>query len=109
MAQLVHFAMCSIMRQEIQESIESFEKLTGIKINLLDFIPETEYYNKVQLTASLEDVMPINLKEIFKAGGWEVIEVDGHDFNEMWEKLKQANMVKGKPVVSNISRSSVAK
>lgn len=37
---------------EIQESIESFEKLSGIKINLLDFIPETEYYNKVQLTSA---------------------------------------------------------
>jgi multiple sugar transport system substrate-binding protein len=37
---------------EIQEAIEPFQQLTGIKVTLLDFIPETEYYNKVQLVAA---------------------------------------------------------
>ena len=37
---------------EIQESIESFQAMTGIKIVNLDFIPETDYYNKVQLVSA---------------------------------------------------------
>jgi multiple sugar transport system substrate-binding protein len=37
---------------EIQEAIESFQNLTGITVSQMDFIPETEYYNKVQLVAA---------------------------------------------------------
>ncbi len=41
-------------------------------------------YNQVQLTDSLETVMPINLKAIFESANWNVIEVDGHDFAALW-------------------------
>ncbi len=41
-------------------------------------------YNQVQLTDSLEVVMPINLKAIFASANWNVIEVDGHDFAALW-------------------------
>ncbi|MBC8388248.1 MAG: sugar ABC transporter substrate-binding protein [Actinobacteria bacterium] len=37
---------------EIQEAIEPFFELTGIEVALLDFVPETEYYNKVQLVCA---------------------------------------------------------
>jgi multiple sugar transport system substrate-binding protein len=37
---------------EIQEAIAPFEEMTGIKVSLLDFIPEADYYNKVQLVAA---------------------------------------------------------
>lgn len=63
--------------------------------NLLLFID----FNKVQLTDSLEKIMPLNIPEIFKAAGWHVIEVDGHDFNSMWLAINEANEIKGKPTV----------
>ncbi|MBN1258723.1 transketolase [Candidatus Peregrinibacteria bacterium] len=44
-------------------------------------------FNRVQLSGSLEKIMPINLKKIFASAGWEVYEVDGHDFQAMWETL----------------------
>lgn len=56
-------------------------------------------YNKVQLTASLEEVMPYKPDKIFMAGGWEVIEVDGHDFGAMWEALAKAREVKDRPTL----------
>jgi len=56
-------------------------------------------YNKVQLTASLDEIMPIDLINIFKGGHWEVLEADGHDFQNMWTVLGQAYQVKDKPVV----------
>ncbi len=56
-------------------------------------------YNEVQLTDSLEKVMPFDPKSIFLAGGWEVIGVDGHDFVDMWKVLDQAMKVKDKPVL----------
>ena len=55
--------------------------------------------NLLQLTASLEDIMPTDLKAIFKAGNWNVIECNGHDFGEMWDALGKAWKTKDKPVV----------
>jgi len=44
-------------------------------------------YNQVQLTDSLENIMPINLKQIFESADWNVIEIDGHDYQEMWHAI----------------------
>jgi len=44
-------------------------------------------YNGVQLTDALEKVMPINLKAIFESADWNVLEVNGHDFESMWEAI----------------------
>ncbi len=44
-------------------------------------------YNEVQLTDSLEKVMPINPKATWESAGWNVIDVDGHDFAAMWEAI----------------------
>lgn len=63
--------------------------------NLILFVD----YNKVQLTASLDEVMPLDLKSIFEAGKWQVIEADGHDYLDMWKALGEAHQVQGKPVV----------
>jgi transketolase len=47
-------------------------------------------YNEVQLTGSLEKIMPMNLKDIFKSANWNVVEVNGHDFGAMWGALDLA-------------------
>ena len=56
-------------------------------------------YNEVQLSDSLEKVMPFNPKKLFEAAGWEIIEMNGHDFQDMWSSLQKAEKVKGKPVL----------
>jgi transketolase len=63
--------------------------------NLILFVDN----NLLQLTGSLTDVMPVDLKAVFAAGNWEVFETNGHDFKEMWETLGKATVIKGKPVV----------
>ena len=63
--------------------------------NLILFVDS----NLLQLTASLEEIMPLNLKAQFKASGWDVLECNGHDFGEMWDTLGKAYKVKNKPVV----------
>lgn len=37
---------------EIQEAVASFKELSGIEISKADFIPESDYYTKVQLVAA---------------------------------------------------------
>lgn len=56
-------------------------------------------YNKVQLSGSLDDIMPISEKSIFGGTGWHIINVDGHNYQEMWDALHEAHQIKGKPVV----------
>lgn len=63
--------------------------------NLILFVD----YNEVQLTASLEEIMPLDLPAIFKSAHWHVIEVDGHDYEAMWKALGEAYQTKDKPVV----------
>jgi len=63
--------------------------------NLILFVD----YNRVQLTGSLEQTMPIDISAMFKAGGWHVIQTDGHDYQAMWTALSEANNMKGRPTV----------
>lgn len=44
-------------------------------------------YNAVQLSGALEYIMPMDLKKIFESAYWNVLEVDGHDYQEMWEAV----------------------
>ena len=44
-------------------------------------------YNRVQLSDSLEAIMPINPHQTWESAGWNVIDVDGHDFAAMWEAI----------------------
>ncbi len=46
--------------------------------------------NDIQLSSSLDEIMPINIAGHYRAAGWEVIEVDGHDYQAMWNALGRA-------------------
>jgi transketolase len=46
--------------------------------------------NGVQLTDALEKVMPVNITGHFQAAGWRVIEVDGHDYQDIWRGISEA-------------------
>ena len=56
-------------------------------------------YNKVQLTDSIEEVMPMDFKATFEAAGWNVIDMDAHDFGAMWSAMEEAHATKGRPVL----------
>jgi len=68
------------------------------KYQLDNFITFMDY-NQVQLTDSIAKIMPMNFKAIFKAGGWKVIEVNGHDYQSMWKGLREAYTTKNQPVL----------
>ena len=57
-------------------------------------------YNGVQATDVTEKVFPIhNLKEKWTAFGWHVIEIDGHNVNEILNALDEAKLVKNEPTM----------
>lgn len=47
-------------------------------------------YNKLQISGSISHVMPQNIIENFLSDGWDVIEINGHDHNEIYIALKKA-------------------
>jgi len=66
------------------------------KLNNLIFFVDA---NKVQLTDSLEEIIPVNIKGQFEAAGWKVLECDGHDYQDMWNVLAEAHKEIEKPVM----------
>ncbi|MDP4008717.1 MAG: transketolase [Candidatus Peregrinibacteria bacterium] len=57
-------------------------------------------YNQVQLTDSLAKIMPLQVKAHFQAAGWNVIDVDGHDYSAIWHALSLASA----PVADGVGR-----
>ena len=56
-------------------------------------------FNGLQIDGDIRDVMsPLPFDEKFKAFGWHVIEIDGHNFDEIRNALNEAKTVKGKGV-----------
>ncbi len=54
-------------------------------------------YNRVQLSDSTESIMPYNPVEFFKAAGWNVLEIDGHNYDDIFEALEITQKPNGYP------------
>lgn len=57
-------------------------------------------YNQLQIDGSIHEVMdPSPLNEKFKAFRWHVIEIDGHDYDQIQKAFEEAKAVKGQPTL----------
>jgi transketolase len=68
----------------------------------IDNLIATIDYNGRQIDGDLEDVISLgNLTQKWQAFGWEVLEMDGHNINEIKKTLATAKEMvgKGKPIV----------
>ena len=84
---------------EVQEGIvwEAAMSATHYKLdNMVAFLD----YNGLQIDGKTEDVMNIgSIVDKFKAFGWNVIEIDGHDFDQIFAALDMAKETVGKPTM----------
>jgi transketolase len=64
----------------------------------LSFITAVVDYNHIQISGSVESVMPVDLPAIWKADGWDVLECGGHNYKELYAALKKADS-SSKPTV----------
>ena len=46
--------------------------------------------NHFQISGRTEQVMPVNIKENYKADGWKIMEISGHDFNMLLDAIETA-------------------
>jgi len=57
-------------------------------------------YNNIQLMGSVSEIIEIApVAEKWLSFGWEVLEINGHDFNQIIESLYKAKEIKGKPTI----------
>ena len=83
---------------ECQEG-QVFEMLNFAKHHKLNNLIGFVDYNKVQLTASLEEIQDIDIIKTFQGAHWHIIEINAHDFQEIWKALSEASQIKDKPVI----------
>ena len=69
----------------------------AVKEGLKDLVALIDW-NGIQISGRLDAVMPFNLKALWEADGWEVVECDGHSFRALYEALRRAGSG-GRPTV----------
>lgn len=64
----------------------------------LDNVTAILDYNGLQIDGPVKDVMNINpISNKWRAFGWYVIEINGHDFKEIFDSFEMVKKLKGKP------------
>ena len=59
------------------------------KYNLNDLTLLVDF-NRFQISGRTDDVMPVNIRDNYLADGWKVLEVSGHDFDEIHQAVRTA-------------------
>lgn len=66
----------------------------------LDNITAFVDFNGLQIDGPISEVMsPLPIPEKWRAFGWNVIEIDGHDHSAIYEAIQAAKAVKGQPTM----------
>ncbi|MCL2062993.1 MAG: transketolase family protein [Candidatus Cloacimonetes bacterium] len=50
-------------------------------------------YNKIQICGNVTEIMPQNIKANYESDGWGVIQINGHDYREIFEALNKAQNI----------------
>lgn len=84
---------------ELQEGLVWEATMSAAHYNL-DNLTAIVDWNGLQIDGKNEDVMTVTpVDEKFRAFGWNVISIDGHDFAQIFDAFDQARACKGKPTV----------
>lgn len=84
---------------EVQEGIVWEAAMSAAHYKLDNMVAFLDY-NGLQIDGKTEDVMDIGLiVDKFKAFGWNVIEIDGHDFDQIFAALDMAKETVAKPTM----------
>lgn len=84
---------------EIQEGIV-WEAAMSAAHNKLDNLVGILDHNGLQIDGRNEDVMTVApVADKFRAFGWNVIEINGHDFSEILDAFSKARECKGRPTM----------
>jgi len=84
---------------ELQEGIVWEAAMSSAHYKLDNLVAIVDW-NGLQIDGNVEDVMEVRpIDEKFKAFGWNVMMIDGHDFKQIKDALSDARACKGRPTV----------
>ncbi len=84
---------------EIQEGIVWEAAMSAVHYKLDNMVGILDY-NGLQIDGRNEDVMTVApVADKFRAFGWNVLEINGHDFEEILDAFAKARECKGKPTM----------
>ena len=95
-----HHVFCIIGDGESNEG-QNWEAAMFAPHNKLDNLIAITDYNKLQIDGSTKEVLDLEpLTDKWAAFDWNVLEMDGHNWNDLYEKIEKAKTLKnGKPTM----------
>jgi transketolase len=45
-------------------------------------------YNEIQISGSVHDIMQVNIKKNYESDGWNVLEINGHSYTELYDAIR---------------------
>lgn len=89
------YCMSSDGEQQEGQTWESYLLAAKYKLDNLTIIIDR---NQIQISGNTKETMPLEpLLEKIESFGWNVIEIDGHDFSEISNGLKESKIMKNHP------------
>ena len=89
-----------LMSDGEQNAGQTWEAALFAAKNKLDNLVAIIDRNNIQIDGFTEDIMPLNpLKEKYEAFNWNVLEIDGHNIEEIIDACSQAKAVHQKPTL----------
>lgn len=99
--------VCCMSDGEHQEGQTWEAVMSAHKWNLSNLIAIMDY-NNLQIEGTTDEIMPLgNLAEKYRAFGWEVKEIDGHNFTEILEALDSADAAENPTMI--IAKTTLGK
>jgi len=89
------FVMMGDGEQQKGQLSEARRFAAKYKLNNLTAVVD---YNQLQISGSIHDVMPQNIRKNWESDGWQVMEVNGHDISLILQTLEDARNI-DKPVM----------
>lgn len=94
-----YYVYCLMGDGEIQEG-QVWEAAMSASHYGLDHVIAFVDHNRLQIDGTNDQVMTVNpIDEKFRAFGWDVICIDGHDYEAISDAVDKAKATKGKPTV----------
>jgi len=94
------YRTCVLLSDGECEEGQTWEAALSAAHFKLDNLTAIVDYNGIQLSGWIRDIMNLEpFTEKWQAFGWHTIDIDGHDFDQILSAYKEAEKIKGKPIV----------
>ena len=94
------YRTCVLLSDGECEEGQTWEAILSAAQFKLDNLTAIVDYNGIQLSGWTRDIMNLEpFTQKWQAFGWHVIDIDGHDFDQILSAYQEAEKTKGKPAV----------